>query len=295
MSHLQELLSPPQFDPASEETPEPMRKPMRRDSGAEEKVQISDEQRRRAEENRLKAREALLARLAMIPVLLDAAITDIGWRSALSGEFDKPYFKTLAEFLRSEVAAGKKVFPRPSALIFNALNLCPLGKVKVVIIGQDPYHGDGQAHGLCFSVPAGISPPPSLVNIFQELESDIPGFTRPKHGNLEAWASQGVLLLNTCLTVEAHKANSHNGKGWEKLTDKIVEIVNSNRRDCIFLCWGNPASMKAKNVDSKRHLLLKCPHPSPLSAYRGFLGSKHFSQANAYLVAKGLAPIEWRL
>jgi uracil-DNA glycosylase len=199
----------------------------------------------------------------------------------------------LEAFLLGEKAAGKQIFP-DSEEWFRALELTPLEKVRVVILGQDPYHGPGQAHGLCFSVQPGVRPPPSLVNIYKELQTDL-GISRPHHGFLEHWATQGVLLLNSVLTVEMTKAASHRGKGWEKFTDAVIRLVNAKADPVVFMLWGNYAQKKADFVDSGRHLVLKAAHPSPLSAHSGFLGCRHFSQCNAFLEGKGLAPIDWAL
>lgn len=204
-----------------------------------------------------------------------------------------PETVALGRFLEAENDAGKTIYP-PRPAWFRALELTPLENVRVVILGQDPYHGPGQAHGLAFSVPAGIRPPPSLLNIFKELESDL-GIPRPSHGCLEHWARQGVLLLNSVLTVEMGKAASHSRKGWEQFTDAIVSVVNARPEPAVFMLWGAYAHRKAANVDASRHLVLKAAHPSPLSAYNGFLGSKVFSQCNAFLVSKGYPPIDWNL
>ena len=199
----------------------------------------------------------------------------------------------LADFLISEEQLGKSIYPDNSD-IFRALETCPFEKVKVVILGQDPYHGAGQAHGLCFSVQKGVKIPPSLVNIYKELQSDV-GITPPQHGHLIEWAQQGVLLLNNVLTVEDGKAGSHHNKGWEQFTDRIVEILNERKENLVFILWGSPAQKKAAKVDSKKHFLIKSVHPSPLSSYRGFFGSKPFSKTNDYLKSQGLAPINWEL
>jgi uracil-DNA glycosylase len=212
------------------------------------------------------------------------------WKQQLASEFEKDYFVRLTEFVRQEYAQGT-VYP-PGRLIFNAFDLCPFDKVKVVIIGQDPYHGPGQAHGLCFSVNDGVPFPPSLVNIFKEIESDL-GTPVPSTGNLTRWAEQGVLLLNATLTVEAHKAGSHQGKGWEELTDAAIQALNRQREHIVFMLWGSYAQRKGQYIDRKRHLVLTAVHPSPLSAYRGFIGCGHFSQANNYLLQHGEAPINW--
>ncbi|MFN5632822.1 MAG: uracil-DNA glycosylase [Sphingomonadales bacterium] len=215
------------------------------------------------------------------------------WKAPLLPEFEADYMARLEAFLLAENAAGKQIFPN-SEEWFRALELTPLEKVRVVILGQDPYHGPGQAHGLCFSVQPGVRPPPSLVNIYKELQTDL-GISRPHHGFLEHWATQGVLLLNSVLTVEMTKAASHRGKGWEKFTDAVIRLVNAKNDPVVFMLWGNYAQKKADFVDSARHLILKAAHPSPLSAHNGFLGCRHFSQCNAFLESKGLPPIDWAL
>ncbi len=199
----------------------------------------------------------------------------------------------LKAFLKAEAMAGKKIYPAAKD-IFTALDACPFDQVKVVILGQDPYHGPGQAHGLCFSVQKGVAIPPSLVNIYKELATDV-GATPPSHGHLMSWAKQGVLLLNNVLTVEDGKAGSHHGRGWELFTDRIVEVLNAKKENLVFILWGSPAQKKAAKVDGHKHLLLKSVHPSPLSSYRGFFGSRPFSQANAYLKKHGIASIDWQL
>jgi len=219
------------------------------------------------------------------------------WRTPLEGEFAEPYMGELKTFLLAEREAGKRIFPN-GANWFRALDLTPLEKVRVVILGQDPYHGQGQAHGLCFSVPPGVQPPPSLLNIFKEMESDL--CLRPsRHGFLEHWASQGVLLLNSVLTVEMGRAASHRDRGWERFTDAVVRLVNAKADPVVFMLWGSYAQKKAAFVDSVdrggRHLVLKAAHPSPLSAYNGFFGCRHFSRANAFLESNGLPPIDWAL
>lgn len=216
-----------------------------------------------------------------------------GWRDALAAEFESDYMENLRGFLLQEKSRGKRIFPAGEN-IFNALNSTPLDKVKLVILGQDPYHGPGQAHGLCFSVLPGVDVPPSLQNIYKELREDV-GFKAPGHGYLQFWAEQGVLLLNAVLTVEAHKAGSHQGKGWERFTDRIVHILNEQRQNLVFLLWGAYAQKKGAFIDGHRHLVLKSPHPSPLSASRGFFGNRHFSRANAYLIETGQQPIDWQL
>lgn len=212
------------------------------------------------------------------------------WKDALAGEFDKDYFIKLTEFVRNEYLAGHAVYPAPQN-IFNAFNLCPLPDVKVVIIGQDPYHEPGQAHGLCFSVLPPTPVPPSLINIYKEIESDL-GRPSATHGDLTAWARQGVLLLNSTLTVAAHQAASHAGRGWERFTDAVIRAV-AHRDNIVYMLWGAYAQRKAEFVDPSRNLVLKSVHPSPLSAHRGFFGNHHFSRANEYLVQHGKTPIEW--
>ena len=222
---------------------------------------------------------------------------DESWRTALGAEFSEPYMQALNEFLIAEKGAGKSIFPKDGEW-FRALDLTPLDKVRVVILGQDPYHGLGQAHGLCFSVQPGVRPPPSLVNIYKELEADL-GIARPGHGFLEHWARQGVLLLNSVLTVEMGRAASHQGRGWERFTDAVIRAVNARAEPVVFMLWGAYAQKKAAFVDSVdkggRHLVLKAAHPSPLSAHNGFLGCRHFSKANAFLSARGQPPIDWAL
>jgi uracil-DNA glycosylase len=215
------------------------------------------------------------------------------WLSYLQGEFDSPYMQTLKGFLQQEKQSGKVIFP-PGSLIFNAFNSTPLNKVKVVILGQDPYHGPNQAHGLCFSVLPGVPFPPSLLNIFKEIEQDL-SIPIPNHGCLQSWADQGVLLLNATLTVEQARAGSHQGKGWEAFTDKAIQIVNENCEGVVFLLWGSYAQKKGQFINADKHLVLKSPHPSPLSAHRGFFGNKHFSQTNQWLSARGVEPINWQL
>ncbi|MAX91541.1 MAG: uracil-DNA glycosylase [Pseudomonas sp.] len=215
------------------------------------------------------------------------------WKAALKEEFEQPYMKQLGEFLRREKAAGKVIYP-PGPLIFSALNSTPLEQVRVVILGQDPYHGAGQAHGLCFSVQPGVAPPPSLQNIFKELRRDL-NLDVPSHGYLQYWADQGVLMLNTSLTVEQGMAGSHAKMGWQRLTDRIIEVISEKRSDVVFLLWGAHAQSKAKLIDPTRHLLLKSVHPSPLSAHRGFIGNGHFSRTNQFLKQRGLEPIDWKL
>jgi uracil-DNA glycosylase len=219
------------------------------------------------------------------------------WLEPLQGEFADPYMAQLRQFLVAEKGAGKRIFPAGSEW-FRALDLTPLDKVRVVILGQDPYHGEGQAHGLCFSVKPGVRTPPSLVNIYKEMETDL-GIPRAQHGFLEHWAEQGVLLLNSVLTVQMGMAASHQGRGWERFTDAVIRLVNARAEPVVFLLWGSHAQKKAAFVDSidkgGRHLVLKAPHPSPLSAHSGFFGSRHFSKANAFLESKGKTPIDWAL
>ena len=215
---------------------------------------------------------------------------DESWREVLQTEFDKPYFELLTDFVRHAYRTTQ-CFP-PAGQIFRAFDLCPFDKVRVVIIGQDPYHDVNQAHGLCFSVQDGVKIPPSLDNIYKELNRDL-GKPIPTTGNLTHWAEQGVLLLNATLTVEAHKAGSHQGKGWEELTDAAIMALNEKRQKIVFMLWGSYAQRKGKYIDRRKHLVLEAVHPSPLSAYRGFIGCGHFSQANNYLLQQGLAPIVW--
>ncbi|MFT3791029.1 MAG: uracil-DNA glycosylase [Rudaea sp.] len=215
------------------------------------------------------------------------------WKARVGDYLQRPEMQALSEFLRSELRKGKIIYPPPKR-IFAALNATPFDKVKVVILGQDPYHGPNQAHGLCFSVLPGVPIPPSLENIFVEIERDL-HIPRPDHGCLLPWARQGVLLLNATLTVQAHQAGSHQGKGWEGFTDTVVDHLNREREGLVFLLWGSYAQAKGKLIDTRRHLVLKAPHPSPLSAYRGFIGCGHFSRANAYLREHGQTEIDWRL
>ena len=215
---------------------------------------------------------------------------DESWRQVLQPEFDKPYFELLTDFVR-QAYATHQCFP-PAKYIFRAFDPCPFDKVRVVIIGQDPYHDINQAHGLCFSVQEGVPAPPSLVNIYKELNRDL-GKPIPASGDLTHWADQGVLLLNATLTVEAHKAGSHQGKGWEELTDAAIQALNNQRSNIVFMLWGSYAQRKGQFIDRRKHLVLTAVHPSPLSAYRGFIGCGHFSQANNYLVQHGHKPIVW--
>ena len=212
------------------------------------------------------------------------------WKAHMKEEFEKEYFKSLTRFIRQEYA-GKTVYP-PAKLIFNAFNSCSFDDVKVVIVGQDPYHEPGQAHGLCFSVNEGVQIPPSLLNIYKELKNDL-GKPVPGSGNLERWAGQGVLLLNATLTVQAHRAGSHQGKGWEEFTDAAIRHLAEERDHLVFILWGAYAQRKGVSIDTNRHLVLKSPHPSPLSAHRGFFGNKHFSRTNDYLSTHGKKTIDW--
>jgi len=212
------------------------------------------------------------------------------WKDRLQSEFDKDYFQRLTEFIRNEYQT-EKIFP-PAKLIFNAFDHCTFDHLKVVILGQDPYHGPGQANGLCFSVNKGIKHPPSLVNIFDEIRNDI-GTPIPENGNIERWADQGVLLLNASLTVKAHDAGSHQNRGWEEFTDTVIKIISDQKEQVVFLLWGSYAQRKGEIIDKTRHLILQSPHPSPFSVHRGFFGCKHFSKSNAYLTTNGESPIVW--
>lgn len=225
--------------------------------------------------------------------MTDSITLDDSWKVPLRDEFAQPYMAELRTFLLAEKAAGKHIFPKGSQW-FRALDLTPLDSVRVVILGQDPYHGPGQAHGLCFSVSPGVRTPPSLQNIYKELRDDL-GIAPAAHGFLEHWAKQGVLLLNNVLTVEQGIAASHKGKGWERFTDAVVRLVSERPDPIVFLLWGSHAQKKAASVDSGRHLVLKAAHPSPLSAYNGFFGCRHFSQSNDFLAAHGQPPIDWTL
>lgn len=220
-----------------------------------------------------------------------SAITN-DWLAVLQPEFSKPYYRELYETVKKEYR-DYRVYP-DSGDLFNAFHLTPLNNVKVVIIGQDPYHNAGQAHGLCFSVKPGIETPPSLVNIYKELQSDL-GCYIPDNGYLTKWAEQGVLLLNTVLTVRAHQANSHRGIGWETFTDAVISALNREDRPIVFLLWGAPAQKKKQMLNNPKHFVLEAPHPSPLSAYRGFFGCRHFSRTNAFLERNGLSPIDWQI
>jgi uracil-DNA glycosylase len=220
-------------------------------------------------------------------------IIEESWKEALKAEFTKPYFQQIILFLKTEKAAGNIIYP-PGKLIFNAFNTTPIDKVKVVLLGQDPYHGKGQAHGLSFSVPDGVPPPPSLVNIFKELQNDI-GVPVSKSGNLTKWAEQGVLLLNASLTVRASEPGSHAKIGWERFTDAVIEKISSLEKNIVFILWGRFAQEKQSLIDENRHLVLKAAHPSPFSAHNGFFGCRHFSQTNEYLTKNKIDPIDWKL
>ncbi len=213
------------------------------------------------------------------------------WKARLNKEFEKEYFIKLTEFVREEYRRGS-VYP-PASLIFNAFNLCPFESIKAVIIGQDPYHGPGQAHGLCFSVRDGVDFPPSLINIFREIEQDL-GLKHLPSGNLERWARQGVLLLNATLTVRAHQAGSHQRKGWEQFTDAVISSINGERKNVVFFLWGAYAQKKGETIERSGHLVLESVHPSPLSASRGFFGNRHFSRCNEYLTDHGIEPVDWK-
>ncbi len=215
------------------------------------------------------------------------------WKEILKEEFDKPYFQHIPLHLKTEKTQGKTIYP-PGGNIFNAFNTTPFDKIKVVIIGQDPYHGQGQAHGLCFSVLKGVAPPPSLVNIFKELKDDI-GMGIPAHGNLTSWAEQGVFLLNASLTVRAGEPMSHSKIGWAQFTDAVIKMISDKKEHVVFFLWGKFAQDKRLLVDEKKHLVLTAAHPSPLSAFNGFFGCKHFSKANQYLMSKGIDPVDWSL
>ena len=215
------------------------------------------------------------------------------WKAILKAEFEKPYFQEISRFLKSEKAAGKTIYPS-GPLIFNAFNSTPFDKVKVVILGQDPYHGEGQAHGLCFSVQKGIKPPPSLVNIYKEMKSDL-GLEAPSHGCLQAWAEQGVFLLNAMLTVEKDQPASHQKIGWQNFTDAAIQKLSDERENLVFILWGAFAQQKSLLIDNSKHLVLKSPHPSPFSADKGFFGSKPFSKTNEWLESKGISSINWQL
>lgn len=215
------------------------------------------------------------------------------WLARLEGEFEQPYMQQLKSFLKQEKQQGKRIFPAGNEY-FNAFTHTPLDQVKVVILGQDPYHGEGQAHGLCFSVRPGVKIPPSLKNIYKEINAEL-GLPIPAHGHLTVWADQGVLLLNSVLSVECGNAASHQGKGWETFTDRVIDVINREREGVVFMLWGSYAQRKGAIIDTSRHCVLKAPHPSPLSAHRGFFGCGHFAAANEYLQQRGLAPVDWSL
>jgi uracil-DNA glycosylase len=215
---------------------------------------------------------------------------ELSWKKRLSDEFNEPYFIGLTDFVRREYAS-QQIFP-PGKLIFHAFDQSPFDQTKVVILGQDPYHGPGQAHGLCFSVPDGVDLPPSLQNIFREISQDL-GIPAPTSGNLDRWASQGVLLLNATLTVQANRAGSHQNHGWERFTDRVIRLLAEEKEHLVFMLWGSFAQKKGEFIDRTRHLVLTSPHPSPLSSYRGFFGNKHFSRTNQYLESHGIAPVKW--
>ncbi|XP_065838900.1 uracil-DNA glycosylase-like [Oscarella lobularis] len=245
---------------------------------------LTPEQKARVEEKRKNA-QRLLVQKKTPPGMGET------WTRALADEFAKEYFVKLSRFV--EVERSKTTIYPPDDSVFSWTRYCKIGEVKVVILGQDPYHQPKQAHGLCFSVPYGVQAPPSLVNIYKELETDIESFKAPKHGNLEKWAKQGVLLLNACLTVQASKPNSHKDKGWETFTDAVIDVLNKKYTGIVFLLWGAYAQKKGAKIDKKKHHVLKAAHPSPLAAYKGFFGCKHFSKANAYLESRGETPINW--
>lgn len=215
------------------------------------------------------------------------------WKEALRGEFSQPYFQQAALHIKTEKKQGKTIYP-PGSLIFNAFNSTPLDRVKVVILGQDPYHGPGQAHGLCFSVQPGVPPPPSLLNMFKELQEDV-GLSIPNHGNLSRWAEQGVFLLNASLTVRAGEPMSHAKIGWAPFTDAVIRTISERRPHVVFLLWGKFAQEKRSLIDESKHLMLRAAHPSPLSAHAGFFGCRHFSKANEWLMKQGLEPVDWQL
>lgn len=217
---------------------------------------------------------------------------EAGWKAALAGEFEQPYFEAIAAFLRSEKAAGKVIYP-PGGLIFNAFDSTPFDQVKVVILGQDPYHNPGEAMGLCFSVPRGVKVPPSLVNIYKELQADL-GIPAPGHGDLSSWTRQGVFLLNAMLTVERNRPQSHQNIGWQTFTDAVIRTLSERREGLVFMLWGNFARKKKTLIDTERHLVLESAHPSPLAG-NAFSGCRHFSKANSYLESKGTAPVDWRV
>lgn len=247
-------------------------------------ISLSPEQKEAIEAKRMAALAKLASKVA-------PSHMGLSWKKALTAEFNKDYFKKLMNFVQFERKLHT-IYPKESD-VYSWTKHCDIKEIKVVVIGQDPYHQPRQAHGLCFSVPDGVAPPPSLVNIYKELTQDIEDFNTPNHGNLTGWAKQGVLLLNACLTVRASQANSHKDKGWEQFTDAVIRWINLNRNNVVFLLWGSYAQKKGACIDKKRHCVLKSVHPSPLSAYRGFLGCKHFSKANEYLKSTKQEPINW--
>ncbi|XP_053407280.1 uracil-DNA glycosylase-like isoform X2 [Mercenaria mercenaria] len=252
-------------------------------------ISLSPEQKQRIEENRQKA----LAKLATKHSDPGGILVNVGesWKEALQDEFSKPYFEKLNKFVMSERSKGT-VYPQPEN-VFSWTKACTVNDVKVVILGQDPYHGPNQAHGMAFSVLPGVAPPPSLLNMYKELENDVEGFKRPGHGYLMGWAKQGVLMLNAVLTVRAHQANSHKDQGWERLTDATISYLNKNRSGIVFMLWGSYAQKKGMHIDKSKHHILKGVHPSPLSAHRGYMGCKHFSKCNSLLRDDGNTPIDW--
>ncbi|XP_069140501.1 uracil-DNA glycosylase-like isoform X2 [Argopecten irradians] len=252
---------------------------------------LSPEQKVRMEENRLRALAKLHSHNTSSSQGLVINFGD-SWKNALEKEFSKNYFQQLTKFVEAERTKGT-IYP-PANQVFSWTQYCTLESVKVVILGQDPYHGPNQAHGLCFSVQKGVKPPPSLENMYKELTSDIEGFHHPGHGTLIGWAEQGVLLLNSCLTVRQHQANSHKDRGWEKFTDAVISYLNKNTTELVFILWGSYAQKKGACIDQKKHYVLKGVHPSPLSAHRGFMGCRHFSKCNTYLTEKGKTPIDWK-
>lgn len=259
------------------------------EAGAEGKsAPLTPEQQQRIETQKLAA-AMKLAQTKGVPL---PSTMGASWRSALQAEFSKDYFKELTKFLEEQAKAGKAVYPPPQD-VFSFSRACEIDEVRVVILGQDPYHGPGQAHGLSFSVLPGVKAPPSLVNMYKELETDIPGFMIPNHGYLMSWAKQGVLCLNAVLTVERGSPNSHANKGWEKFTDAIISWINKNRHNVVFILWGSYAQKKGKDINKEKHCVIVGPHPSPLSAHKGFFGCKHFSKTNDYLTKKGQLPIDW--
>jgi uracil-DNA glycosylase len=223
----------------------------------------------------------------------DQVQIESSWKSVLSNEFNQDYFKDIKQFILNERDKGKEVYP-PGKSMFNAFNLTPFNQVKVVIIGQDPYHGPGQAHGLSFSVPTGIKTPPSLQNIYKEIQNDL-GLAIPNHGNIESWARQGVLLLNAVLSVNANEPASHKAAGWENFTNAVIYYLSQQKSNLVFMLWGRFAQEKELLIDSNKHLILKAAHPSPFSAHQGFMGCKHFSKTNAYLIQNGISPIDWSI